>query len=53
MLAGADAVAVGTALFTNPGVAGEVYDGIAEYCARHGFGAAKDICGAANPEGAR
>ncbi len=37
LLAGATAVAVGTALFTNPGVVSEVYDGIVDYCTRHGF----------------
>ena len=37
LLAGATAVAVGTALFTNPGVVAEVYDGIHDYCQRHGF----------------
>ena len=46
MLAGASAVAVGTALFSNPGVVAEVYDGIADYCERHGFASAADISGA-------
>ena len=46
LLAGATAVAVGTATFTNPGVVSEVYDGIAEYCARHGFASVRDLTGA-------
>ena len=37
LLAGATAVAIGTAMFTNPGVVAEVYDGIEAYCERHGF----------------
>lgn len=37
-LAGATAVAVGTAMFTNPGVVADVHDGIVAYCERHGFG---------------
>lgn len=36
-IAGATAVAVGTAMFSNPGVVAEVYDGIVAYCERHGF----------------
>ena len=46
MLAGATAVAVGTATFTDPGAAGAVCDGIAAYCERHGFAAARDLTGA-------
>ena len=46
LLAGATAVAVGTATFTNPGVVGEVYDGIVDYCGRHGFAAVRDLTGA-------
>ena len=45
-LAGATAVAVGTAVFTNPGVVSEVYDGIADYCERHGFGSVSELTGA-------
>ena len=37
LLAGATAVAVGTATFTNPGVVAEVYDGVVAYCEKHGF----------------
>lgn len=46
LLAGATAVAVGTATFTNPNVVAEVYEGIAAYCARQGFGAVRDLTGA-------
>jgi len=45
-LAGATAVAVGTALFTDPGVVASVHDGIADYCARHGFDAVSQLTGA-------
>ena len=43
LLAGATAVAVGTAIFTNPGVVAEVHDGIVAYCARHGFASVADL----------
>lgn len=46
MLAGATAVAVGTATFTDPSTAARVCDGIADYCARKGFAAARDLTGA-------
>ena len=46
MLAGATAVAVGTATFTDPGTAARVADGIADYCARHVFAAARELTGA-------
>jgi len=45
-LAGATAVAVGTATFTDPGVVAKVYDGIAGYCERHGFAAVSQLTGA-------
>ena len=45
-LAGATAVAVGTALFTDPDVPAKVCDGMAEYCERHGFAAVRDLTGA-------
>jgi dihydroorotate dehydrogenase (NAD+) catalytic subunit len=48
MLAGATAVAVGTATFTDPSAAVRVADGIAAYCARHGFSCARDLTGAAH-----
>ena len=46
LLAGATAVAVGTATFTDPSTAARVADGIAAYCARKGFAAARDLMGA-------
>jgi len=46
MLAGATAVAVGTATFTDPAAAARVCDGIADYCGRHGFARAADLTGA-------
>ena len=45
-LAGAAAVAVGTALFSDPGVVSEVYDGVVEYCRRHGFTSVAALTGA-------
>ena len=45
MLAGATAVAVGTATFSDPSTAAAVHDGIAEYCERHGFSAAAELTG--------
>ena len=45
LLAGATAVAVGTATFTNPGTAGEVYDGIVAYCEKHGFASVAELTG--------
>jgi dihydroorotate dehydrogenase (NAD+) catalytic subunit len=46
MLAGATAVAVGTATFTDPATATAVYDGIYEYCQRHGMSSASELTGA-------
>ena len=46
LLCGARAVQVGTATYANPGIALEIRDGIASYCARHGFGAARELVGA-------
>ena len=46
LLAGARAVAVGAALFTDPDVPAKVCDGMAEYCERHGFKAVRDLTGA-------
>jgi dihydroorotate dehydrogenase (NAD+) catalytic subunit len=46
LLAGANAVAVGTALFSDPAVVSKVYDGIEEYCQRHGFDSAAQLSGA-------
>lgn len=45
-LAGATAVAVGTATFTNPNIVSEVYDGIVGYCERHGFKSVSELTGA-------
>ena len=45
-LAGATAVAVGTATFTNPNVVSEVYDGIVAYCERKGFASVRELTGA-------
>jgi len=46
MLCGAMAVQVGTANYLNPGIAGEVADGIVAYAARHGFTRVADLVGA-------
>ena len=43
LVAGATAVAIGSAMFTNPGVVREVYDGIVEYCRLHGFSSVGEI----------
>ena len=45
-LAGATAVAVGTATFSDPSVVAEVYDGVVAYCERHGFASVSDLTGA-------
>ena len=46
MLAGATAVAVGTATFTAPETAAAVTDGIAAYCAENGFKSVRELTGA-------
>lgn len=46
MLAGASAVAVGTATFTDPSTASRTARGIEEYCRSHGFSAVRDLTGA-------
>ena len=46
MLAGATAVAVGTANFTNPFATVEVIDGIAEYCETYGVKDVNELIGA-------
>ena len=46
LLAGATAVAVGTANFMNPAATMDVIDGIARYCERHGVARAADLTGA-------
>lgn len=50
-LAGASAVAVGTANFTNPCIAETISHGILEYMDRHGIKKLKDMIGLALPEG--
>ena len=45
LLAGATAVAVGTATFSDPGTAGAVFDGIVAYCERQGFASASELTG--------
>ncbi len=45
-LAGATAVAVGTATFTDPGVIASVHDGLVAYCERHGFTSVAELTGA-------
>ena len=45
ILAGASAVAVGTANFHNPGITMEVVDGIEAYMKQHGFASIKDMVG--------
>lgn len=50
ILAGATAVEVGTANFTNPMAAVEILDGIADYCRRHGLADINALVGAANPD---
>jgi len=47
-LAGATAVAVGTATFTNPGIVAEVYDGVVAYCEKNGFKSVSELTGALN-----
>ena len=45
ILAGASAVAVGTANFHNPGVTMEIIDGIEKYMMKYGFESVKDMVG--------
>ena len=51
ILAGASAVAVGTANFVNPRLALEVSEGIGEYMARGGVGSVAELVGAVKLEG--
>ena len=46
MLAGATAVAVGTANFVNPCATVEIIDGMAQYCERHGVKDVNELIGA-------
>ncbi len=45
MLCGATAVQVGTQNYLEPGVAGDIAEGIAAYAARHGFSRVADLVG--------
>jgi dihydroorotate dehydrogenase (NAD+) catalytic subunit len=45
LLCGATAVQVGTANYLDPGLAGDVADGVAAYAARHGFPRVSDLIG--------
>jgi dihydroorotate dehydrogenase (NAD+) catalytic subunit len=45
MLAGATGLAVGTALFVDPGCVAAIADGIAEYMQRHGYKSLGEIIG--------
>ena len=45
ILAGATAVAVGTANFTNPATAGQVVEGLRDYLRRHGLASVEDLVG--------
>jgi len=47
MLAGASAVAVGTASFMDPTTAVGVVDGLERFCAEHGIERISDLVGAA------
>ena len=49
LLAGATAVAVGTATFSDPDTVGKVYDGLVDYCVRQGFSSVSDLTGALVP----
>jgi dihydroorotate dehydrogenase (NAD+) catalytic subunit len=45
MIAGATAIQVGTANFTNPGATMDILDGIRSFCLKHGIRRATDIIG--------
>lgn len=47
-LAGATAVAIGTANFSDPGTVAKVYHGVIDYCERQGFGSISELTGALN-----
>jgi dihydroorotate dehydrogenase (NAD+) catalytic subunit len=47
LLAGACAVAVGTANFSNPQVCPEIIGGLAAYCREHGFSSVRELVGLA------
>ncbi len=50
MLAGATAVAVGTANFVDPTATMRIIDGLAEYCEAHGIDRASELTGALEPD---
>jgi dihydroorotate dehydrogenase (NAD+) catalytic subunit len=50
---GASAVQVGTAIFADPTVPLRIVDGLAGYCAEHGFAAVGELVGVALPSGPR
>lgn len=45
IIAGASAVAVGTAIFIEPGCAAKIIEGIRQYCARHNIASIRDVVG--------
>ena len=49
LLAGADAVQVGTATFADPRAPGRVLDELSQWCARHDVGGVSELVGAARP----
>jgi dihydroorotate dehydrogenase (NAD+) catalytic subunit len=49
LLAGATAVALGTANFVNPDSAAAILRGLEDYCRRHQVGRLADLIGAAHP----
>ncbi len=51
LLAGADAVQVGTASLADPRAALRVQAELASWCARHEVKAVRELVGAANPNG--
>jgi dihydroorotate dehydrogenase (NAD+) catalytic subunit len=50
IIAGASAVAIGTANFIEPGCAIRIIDGIKKYCARHGIANIKELIGSLSQE---
>ncbi len=48
LMAGADAVEVGTAIFADPRAPWKVEEALARWCARHGVGKVRDLVGAAH-----
>ncbi|RMD82166.1 MAG: dihydroorotate dehydrogenase, partial [Candidatus Dadabacteria bacterium] len=47
LLAGATAVQIGTAVFSNPNVAADVRDGLVAYLGERGIGSVREILGRA------